>query len=78
VGVGEYFGRVWKIIFKTKIYGKFDILLPCGAKGVSHGEAGTWFESAQNFVARSAYDKGQPTPCDNDKVLLQHQETKGD
>jgi hypothetical protein len=52
--------------------------LAYGTKGVSHGEACAWFEGAHNFVAGSTYDRKQPTPLDDDGILLQHQETKGD
>jgi hypothetical protein len=32
VEVGEDFGRIWKIAFKTIAYGKVGIQLPCGLK----------------------------------------------
>ncbi len=78
VGIGEDFGREWKIAFKTTTCGKVDIQSPYGTKGVSHGEACAWFEGTWNFVARLAYNEKQPTPLDNDRVLLQCQETMGD
>jgi hypothetical protein len=46
MGVGEDFGHVWKNTFKTTKCGKVNIQLPCGTKGVSHGEACAWFEGA--------------------------------
>jgi hypothetical protein len=71
MGIGEAFGRVWKIAFKTTTYGKVNIQLPCGIEGISHGEAFTWFEGGQNFATRLVCDGKQPTPHDNDKILLQ-------
>ncbi len=78
VGVGKDFGWIQQITFKTTSYWKVSIQLAYGTKGVSHGEACAWFEGAHNFVAGSTYDRKQPTPLDDDGILLQHQETKGD
>jgi hypothetical protein len=36
MGIGEDFGQVWKIAFKSTTYGKVGIQLPCGIEGVSH------------------------------------------
>jgi hypothetical protein len=52
--------------------------LPCAVKGVSHGEACTWFETTQNFDAKLACDRREPAPLNNDEVLLQRQEKEGD
>jgi hypothetical protein len=56
VGVGKDFGQVWQTTFKTTTYRKINIQLPCGTKGVSHGEICAWFESAWNFAIASTCD----------------------
>jgi hypothetical protein len=50
VGVRKFFGWVLQIAFKTTACQKVNIQLPYGTKGVSHGEACTWFEGTQNFA----------------------------
>jgi hypothetical protein len=71
VGVRKYFRKVWQTAFKTTTYRKVNIQLPCGTKGISHGEVHAWFESTQNFATKSACDGMQPTPFNDDEVLLQ-------
>jgi hypothetical protein len=71
MGGGKDFGWVRQTAFKTTCCGKVGIQFPCGTKGVLHGEPCTWFEGAWNLFVRSTYDKKQPTPPDNGKVLLQ-------
>ncbi len=78
VGEKKHIGWLWKIAFKAPTYAKFGMQLPYGAKGVSHGEVCAWFESTQNFATKSACDGREPTPPNNDKVLLQCQEKEGD
>ncbi len=63
-----------KLLSKPQLVKKVDIQLPYGIKGISHGEAYTWFEDAQNFATGSTCDGRQFAPFDNDEVLLQHQE----
>ncbi len=67
-----------EIAFKTTTCGKVSFQLPCGIERVSHGEAFAWFESTWNFVVGSAYNGKKLASYDNDRVLLQHQETKCD
>jgi hypothetical protein len=58
VGAGKDFGRVWQIEFKTTTCREVNIQLPCGTKGVSHGEACTWFEGAQIFLQYQHVTRG--------------------
>jgi len=77
LGVGKDIGWLWQIAFRTLVCGKVSMQLPCGVKGVSHGEACACFKTTQNFAMKLACDRREPAPPNNDEVLLQCQENEG-